>query len=285
VFGILKIAGLPALLALGISDGVFLAWTLPVFLLLVPVNAFLFLKAIPAHLRNHRPTGSLVLERLGRRGVLRFMAQDYAATVLALAPTAFLPVVIVALLGADANAYFYIPYTMATAFNMLFFAASTSLVVEGALAEDRIRAMAERIARRFALVAVPGTTLMIAAAPLILLPFGEDYVRESTPVLRVLACGCVFYAAIALYVAVARVEGRSSGILLIEAIKVPLLLGGAVVLSRPLGIEGVALAWTGSVGLVALAVAPSLIRFFRGQPAGRLAIRARRPVGEGVRAP
>jgi O-antigen/teichoic acid export membrane protein len=285
VFGILKLAALPALLALGASDGVFLAWTLPVLFLLVPVNVFLFRAAIPEHLRQHRPTGSAVLARLGRRGVLRFMAQDYGATVLALAPTAFLPVLIVALLGPGPNAYFYIPYTIAGAFNMLFFAASTSLVVEGSLAEDRIRALAERMARRFALLGVAGTTLMIAAAPLILLPFGEDYVRESSSVLRLLACGCAFYAAVALYVAIARVEGRSSGIFLVEAVKVPLLLGGAVALSGPLGIEGVALAWLGSIAIVGLAVAPSLMRFFRGGPARAVAVPPRRAVSEGVRVP
>jgi O-antigen/teichoic acid export membrane protein len=180
-------------------------------------------------------------------------------------------VLIVALLGPGPNAYFYVPYTIAGAFNMLFFAASTSLVVEGALAEHRIRAMAERMARRFALIVVTGTTLMIAAAPLILLPFGEDYVRESSAVLRLLAVGCAFYAAVALYIAIARVEGRSGGILIAQAVKVPLLLGGAIALSGPLGIEGIALAWLGSVALVAIAVAPSLVGFFR--------------TSEGVRAP
>lgn len=112
---------------------------------------------------------------------------------------------------------------------------------------------------------------MVVAAPVILLPFGEDYVRESTSVLRLLACGCVFYAAIALYVAIARLEGRTAGILRVEAVKVPLLLGGAVVLSGPLGIEGVALAWLVSIGLVASAVAPSLVRFFRGPPVRQVA--------------
>jgi O-antigen/teichoic acid export membrane protein len=263
VFGLLKLAALPAMLALGAANGVFLAWTVPVLLLIVPVNLYLFRKAIPEHLLRHRPSGSAVLARLGRRGLARFMAQDYGGTVLALAPTAFLPVLIVALLGPGANAYFYVPYTIAGAFNMLFFAASTSLVVEGALAEHRIRAMAERMARRFALIVVTGTTLMIAAAPLILLPFGEDYVRESSAVLRLLAVGCAFYAAVALYIAIARVEGRSGGILIVQAVKVPLLLGGAVALSGPLGIEGIALAWLGSLALVAIAVAPSLVGFFR----------------------
>jgi O-antigen/teichoic acid export membrane protein len=284
-FGLLKLAALPAFLALGVADGVFLAWTLPVLLLLLPVNLFLFRTAIPQHLRNHRPGGSAVLARLGRRGLARFMAQDYGATVLALAPTAVLPLLIVALLGADANAYFFIPYTMVGAVNMLFFAAGTSLVVEGALAEDRLRAMAGRMARRFALTVVPGTAVMIAAAPVILLPFGEDYVRESSSVLRLLACGCVFYAALALYVAIARVQGRSSGILAVEVLKLPLMLGGAVALSGPFGIDGVALAWLGSVAMVALAVTPSLLRFFRGGAAPEPALRRLRSVPERVHVP
>jgi O-antigen/teichoic acid export membrane protein len=285
LFGILKLVALPAILALSATDGVFLAWTLPVLLLLVPVNLYLFRVAIPAHLRNHRPAGSAVLVRLGRRGLIRFMAQDWGATVLALAPTAFMPVLIVALLGPRANAYFFIPYMIVMAFNMLFVAAGTSLVVEGALAEDRIRAMAAKIARRFTLIVVPGTTVMIAAAPLILLPFGADYAQESSAALRLLATGCIFYAALALYEAIARVEGRSSRILMVEAAKLPLLLGGAIVLSGPLGIEGIALAWLGSVAMVALAVAPSLIQFLRGRPARRVAARAPRPVPEGVRVP
>lgn len=285
VFGVLKLAALPVLLAVGAADGVYLAWTLPVLVLIIPVNLFLFRTAIPEHLRRHQPSGSAVLARLGRRGLLRFMAQDYGATVLALAPTALLPVLIVALLGPEANAYFFIPYTMVAAFNMLFFAVSTSLVVEGALAEDRIRAMAGRIARRFALILVPGTVVMIAAAPLILLPFGEDYVRESSSVLRVMACGCGFYAAIALYVAIARLQGRSSRILLVEAARVPLLLGGVLALSGPLGIEGVALAWLGAIALVSLAVTPSLVRFFRERPAPDVPVRPVRAVPQRARVP
>jgi O-antigen/teichoic acid export membrane protein len=285
LFGILKLAGLPAFLALGAANGVFLAWTLPVLLLIVPVNLFLFRSAIPEHLRRHRPTGSAVLARLGRRGLVRFMAQDYGATVLALAPTAVLPLLIVALLGSAANAYFFIPYTMIAAFNMLFFAAGTSLVVEGALAEDRIRVLAARIARRFALILVPATVLMIAAAPLILLPFGEDYVRESSSVLRVMACGCGFYAVTALYVAIARLQGQSSRILLVEAAKLPLLMGGVVALSGPLGIEGIALAWLGSVALVALAIGPSLVRFLRGPSVPEAAVRPVRAVPERAHVP
>jgi O-antigen/teichoic acid export membrane protein len=267
VYGALKLAALPILLGLGAAYGVFLAFALPVVLLLIPVNLFLFRRAIPQHLRRHRPAGS-VLHRLGRRRLVGFMAQDYGATVLAQSSTTVLPIMIVALLGSSANAFFYIPYMIVVTFNMLFFGVTTALVVEGALAEDRIQALAAKIARRFGPVLAAGTIVIVGAAPLILLPFGGDYVRESTPVLRILACGCLFRGISMLYIAIARLEGKGSRILAVEAIQTALLLGGAAALATPWGLEGVALAWLGATAIVALCVLPSLVRFLRAPRSG-----------------
>ena len=269
LFSVLRLATLPLLLTLGAAHGVFLASVLPIVLLLVPVNLFLFRTAIPEHLRKHRPAGS-ALRRLGRRRLVGFMAQDYAATVLAQASTTALPLIIVALLGGSANAYFYIPYTMVVAFNMLFFSVSMSLVVEGALAEHRIRALASTMVRRFGLLAVTGTIVMVAAAPLILLPLGGDYVRESAPVLRILACGCLFRAATVLYITIARLQGKGSRILAVESVQMALLLCGAAALVTPLGIEGVAVSWLGATAIAGLSCLPFLMRFFRSPP-GRIA--------------
>jgi peptidoglycan/xylan/chitin deacetylase (PgdA/CDA1 family)/O-antigen/teichoic acid export membrane protein len=268
VFGVLKLAALPLALALGAAHGVFLASALPVVLLLVPVNLFLFRTAIPEHLRRHRPAGS-ALRRLGRRRLVGFLAQDYGATVLAQASTTALPLLIVALLGSSANAYFYIPYMMIATFNLLFFSVSMSLVVEGALAEHRIRALAARMARRFGLPIVIGAVVMVAAAPLILLPFGADYVREGTPVLRILACGCLFRAVTMLYIAISRLQGKGARILAVECIQMMLLLGGVATLANPLGLPGVALSWLGATAIVGLPSLAFLVRFFRvGQQRG-----------------
>jgi O-antigen/teichoic acid export membrane protein len=264
---------LPLFAALGAEHGVFLASVLPVVLLLVPVNVFLFRSAIPNHVRRNRPQGS-ALRMLGRRRLVGFMAKDYCATVLSQATATALPLLVVGLLGPAANAYFYIPYTMVVAFNMLFYGVTTSLVVEGALAEKRIRDLARTLVHRFAMVLVPGTVLMVAAAPLLLLPFGDDYVRESSSVLRILACGCLFRAISMLYMAVARLQGRGSRILAVEATQMALLLAGAAALATRLGLEGIALSWLGATAVVALAVLPSLVRFLR-SPTSGLAVAVR----------
>jgi O-antigen/teichoic acid export membrane protein len=200
---------------------------------------------------------------LGRRRLFSFVAQDYGGTVLARASTTILPLLVVALLGTQENAYFYVAFTIAVAFDMLFYGVGTSLVVEGANAEHRIRALASLVVRRFTVVLIPGALVIALAAPLILLPFGPDYVREGTSVLRILAIASLFRGAITFYEAVARVRGNGRPILVCELAQMAMLLGGAAALAGPLGLEGVALAWLGASAIVCAAVTPSLARLLR----------------------
>ena len=261
-FGLIKLAVLPLPMVLGVTHGVFLAWFAPVIVLLVPINWLLFRRVIPRHVREDRTQVSRLLAQ-GPRRVARFMALDYGGTVLARAGTSLLPLLVVATLGASANAYFYVAFSIVLAFDMLFFNVGISLVVEGGRAEDRIRALAGTVVRRFLVLLLGGTAVLVIAAPLILAPFGPDYVRESTPLLRVLALACPLRAIATLYSAVARVRGRGTDLLAVEGGLTCVGLGGAAVLAQPLGLEGIALAWVGAGAIVALAVAPFLAGFWR----------------------
>jgi O-antigen/teichoic acid export membrane protein len=149
---------------------------------------------------------------------------------------------------------------------MLFYGVGTSLVVEGAFAEHRISALASVVVRRFTVVLVPGAMVLALAAPLILLPFGPDYVREGTPVLRLLAVASLFRGVITLFEAVARVRGNGRSILVCELALMTMLLGGAASLAHPLGLRGVALAWVISSAVVAAAVLPALAKMLRRRP-------------------
>ncbi len=136
-------------------------------------------------------------------------------------------------------------------------------VLPGAMAEDQIHALASRIARLFALTIVPGTVVMVAGAPILLLPFGANYAREGAPVLRVLALGGLFCGVSMLYMPIARVQGRGFRILAVCGMHAALLIVGAVALAKPLRLEGIALSWLGAMAIVDLAILPSLVRFFR----------------------
>jgi O-antigen/teichoic acid export membrane protein len=262
IFGVLKLAALPLLLGASLTHSVFAAWTLPMLLLVIPINVLIFRRAIPKHLASHGGEESS-LHRLGVRRVVRFLSQDYAATIFARATTTVLAILVIAILGPKASAYFAIPFMIVVAFDSLAFSACTSLVVEATLAGEQLHALSRVLVRRVFALLLPVGLVLIAAAPLILLPFGHAYQEEGTTVLRVLLCASLLRPGIALFSAVSRVRGQGTRLALLELALLTLILGAAVPLAHSHGIDGVAVAWTAANGLVVLALIPWLVRFMR----------------------
>ncbi len=260
-FGALKIMALPSLLALGSGHAVFIAWVVPMAMLVLPVNYLIFAKVIPNW--AGRGTELSPVERFGWGGLTRFLAQDYLAGIFTQAASTMLPVLIVALLGTSENAYFYIPFTIVSAFDLLFVNVAGSLTVEGAMAESRFPLLARVIVRRFRFVLIPGVALFIAGASLILLPFGPRYVQAGAPVLRLLACASIFRAIVTLFVVICRIEGRASRILAIQAAIFVMVIGLTVVLGKAHGIEGVALAWLIANSIAGCVAVPRVLRTLR----------------------
>ncbi len=262
IFGLLKLAALPAFLALGAGNGIFGAWVLPMALLVLPVNLFIFRRALPRQLASRR-TAPSTLSRLGRRRVVSFLAQDYAAAVFTQATLTLLPLLVIGILGAEASAYFGIPFMIVVAFDTLAYSTSTSLVVEGALAGESLRPLVRLFARRVLALLLPVGAALIALAPLVLLPFGRAYSENGAAVLRLLLCASLLRAGIALFSAISRIGGHGRRLAAVEFTLLVLALGLAVPLAHAHGIEGVAMAWLAANAMVFLAVVPFLWRFIR----------------------
>lgn len=266
IFGVLKVAFLPALVVLVFAHAVFVSWALPMILLLAPVNYLIFRRFIPAHVARH-PEARPVSELLPSHRVRHFLVADYLGSVAQQAALALPTLLVIALIGSSANAYFYVPFMLVTSFDTLFFNPSVALVVEGAFDSASAAELVRRIVRRVGWLVLAGVVVMLLAAPLLLLPFGASYSAHGAATLRLLALASVFRIAISLFAAVARIEGRGAPILAVYAAVVALLVPLILLLHVPFGIEGVALAWLLANAIVALAVAPSLVRLLRaGEP-------------------
>ncbi len=263
VFGVLKIAALPILLAAGSLHAVFIAWVIPVVLLLLPINYLIFSRAIPG-----RPDVSDELspiERFGRRGLVGFLANDYLAAIFIQASTTLLPVLVVALLGSSQGAFFYMPFTIISAFDLLFINVAASMTVEASMAGERLSEFARATVRRFGGVLVTGILVVVAGADLILMPFGSAYVDGGGALLRLLACASVFRAIIGLYSAICRVQGRAGRVLCIQAAVFALVISVTLVIGRSHGLEGIGMAWLIANAVVACAIAPTTFRVLRGR--------------------
>jgi O-antigen/teichoic acid export membrane protein len=265
-FGALKLLALPLLLVAGAVNGVFLAWALPMALLLIPVSVLVFRRAIPVHVRTH--VGESSISRIGLHGVRRFLAQDYLATVFTQATLTVLPLLVIAVLGARAAAYFAMPFTIAIAFDTFAYSACTSLVVEATLQPESLRALTHLFARRVLTLLIPVAALLALAAPLVMLPFGHAYAQEGATVLRLLLCASMLRVVIALFSAVSRAQGLGLRLATVELALLVFVLGAAVPLAHSDGIQGVAAAWLGANAIICVVLAPVLMRFLRA-PRGR----------------
>ncbi|MDB5862169.1 MAG: sle [Ramlibacter sp.] len=263
IFGVLKLAALPVALWLAAGHGVFLAWIVPMALLLLPVNVLIFRGAVVRHRATAALHGDTGLAGLGRRRLGSFLVQDYLGQVLMRLAVTLLPVVVVATLGPTENAYFYIPFTIAIAVDMMVLSAATSIVAEGAYDVGLAREHVRTVIRRYGPPLALGVAVLVAAAPLVLLPFGTDYAREGDAVLRLLALACIPRAAVFLAGAVWRLEGRGRWLLGAEALMLVLLLGPVVPLANGSGLTGVGVAWLGSATATGALAAVSLTGFLR----------------------
>jgi O-antigen/teichoic acid export membrane protein len=170
---------------------------------------------------------------------------------------------VIAILGAEASAYFGIPFMIVVAFDTLAYSTSTSLVVEGALAGEQLQPLVRLFARRVLALLLPVGLLLIALAPLILLPFGRAYSEHGSAVLRLLLGASLLRAGIALFSAISRIGGHGLRLAAVELTLLVAALGLALPLAHSNGITGVAIAWLSANALVFLAIFPALWRFFR----------------------
>jgi|tagenome__1003787_1003787.scaffolds.fasta_scaffold20977441_1 O-antigen/teichoic acid export membrane protein len=261
LFGVLKIAALPLLLVGAISHAVFVAWVIPMVILVVPINYLIFWRVMPN--RTLRPGELSPIERFGRRGLYRFMAQDYLGSIFFQAASTAMPIVVVALLGSTKGAYFYMPFMIVSAFDLMFLNIASSLTVEGAVDESRLPVLAWTLVKRFRWLILTGVAVFIVGASLLLLPFGGQYGQHGAPVLRLLALASVARAVVALYGAISRVEGHAGRIMLMQGSTLVLIIAASAILSHAAGLTGIGLAWLLANGVVAAFAAPHVIRIVR----------------------
>ena len=260
LFSSVKIVLLLAFAGLSQRYGLFLALTIPVVLSLIPVNIFLFRRAIPAVEARAKGTSALPEWRHLRR----FVAADYSGGLFQLGWVTILPLMVAARLGLAASAYFYVAWVVATAFDLVLSNIGVSFLVEGAHDGASVPTLARSAAKLTAALVLPAVALVIIVAPIALAFLGPEYATHGTLLLRLLALAAVFRAVNVLFLSLARVHRRMRQIVAVQAMTCVLGLGLAMVLLGPLGLPGAGVAVLIAQAVTALCVAPSLIRDLRG---------------------
>lgn len=259
VYGLVKLGLLVLVAQTSLAEGVFTSWTLPVVALLVPVNLLIFRRVLPRHVRDAAPG-----DRAPERSVLRrYMAGDYAGQVFTQLGSSFLPVLVVALLGAEQGAYFLPAQTVFVAMNMLSLGITSSLVVEAAKDEARAAHYARAVLRRIGVTVLPAAAVVVLVAPWLLALFGPQYRANATLLLQLLMVSTFPRVVVSLYITMSRLQNRTGSLAVLQFVQAVGLVGGTVLLCGPLGLDAVGWSALGVELVLAAAVAPRVVGWLR----------------------
>lgn len=203
-YGIVKLALIPAFVMVSISQGVFLAWIIPVPVVVLVVNWYLFRKRIPEHVAQNPSTGSLPTPRQ----MISLTGAQYATLLVSVATASIVSLVLIDRLGAVASAHYYLPAQIGGGAAIALWSLDRSFLVEASSEPDSLFRHL-RVAIRAGIVFVTCAVVVgVVFASDILRIFGATYAATGTTLLRMLLLSLPGTAVTALYTSLAWIDRR-----------------------------------------------------------------------------
>jgi O-antigen/teichoic acid export membrane protein len=258
LFSVAKLLLLPVLAGASVG-GLFLAWVLPVFLVVIVVNWWILARLAPAHARaaEHEPAPARPRELRG------FLAAGYISGVVSNTVSFIPPVMVATVLGPVASAYFYVPWLIGVSACTLLWNVVTSFVVEASRAGNEARTHLNRAIRLGLAVIVPTTLVLALAGRQVLAIFGPEYATHGAGPLRLIALALPCTGVILLNSAFAVMEKRMWWLVAIQSTSATAFIGGSWLGLSRLGSEAPALAYLIVQAAAALLLLPRVVRRYR----------------------
>lgn len=237
VFALLKIGLLGAAVGLAYVGGIAASWVLATVIIVVAINAWLLLWAIP------RVSAGEPAEPVRPRVIARFVRSDYAGATLWQLAMNGLPALVLARLGAEDAAVYGIVWTIALSLYLIPSGMAQSMIAHTAADPSRADAARRAMVRRSLMLVVPAAAVLSVGAYPVLWLFGEHYAQQGAWALALAALSAVPQVITAATVAQARVQQRMRVLVVLPGSLAVAVLGCAWLLMPVLGITGVALSW------------------------------------------
>lgn len=248
IFSLLKIP-LPILFVLFFHTfGIVASWGIATGIALV-VSLFLFL---PKVYSQYRPVPTLNLSPIKNMG--QYSSGNYLAALLSTAPVFLLPLMVVNIIGAESNAYFYVAWMIAGTIFAIPTAISSSLFAEGSHFEDRLRENVIRSIKFNFLFLVPAVILLMLVGKWLLLAFGQSYSTNGWQLLQILAISSLPLSINLIYASTLRVTNRIKELIIFRGLIAIIVLLASYLIMPTSGIIGIGYAWLGAQGVVAIYV-------------------------------
>ncbi|MFC2003651.1 lipopolysaccharide biosynthesis protein [Chloroflexota bacterium] len=215
----------------------------------VAVAIFLLLPKVG---KDYRPFP--VIKKGVLKEMMRFSSANYVANIFWMLPQLSLPLIVVNLLGAEQNAYFYIAWNVASILYMVPLATSSSLFAEGSHEGNKLEHSIKRSLKLNLVLLVPAMIILLLLGYKVLLFFGQAYSENATKLLWILTASALPLSFNYVYYGIRRVEMRMKSVIGLNAFVTIATLGMSYLLLPRMGILGAGVAWLTTQSLVAVVV-------------------------------
>jgi O-antigen/teichoic acid export membrane protein len=192
--------------------------------------------------------------------LLRFSGANYAGNVLNMLPPLVVPLIALDRLGAQAGAYYFVAFQVATFLYSGAQAVEQTLLAEGSRSDADSRELLRRSRRVLMAMCMPACLVLVLSAHWVLLVFGTRYSLHGTASLILLALAAIPIAANNWLWTALRLSGRLQVLVLSNGVYAIAICGLAWLLA-PHGLAGLTAAWPiGSLLSAAVAAVPQKAR-------------------------
>lgn len=228
--------------------GIFAALGLATLLALI-ISLFFFL---PSAHPGYKPLPRLVIPNW--RGMFSYSLANYAADLIGSIPSMLYPLLVVNILGAEMNAYFYIAWMISIFFLTIPLAMSTSLFAEGSHDANIFSANARKSVKLSFTLLVPLVLLALLFGDKVLALFGAGYSENGTTLLWILVSSSLPFTINSVYIAQKRISKDLKGLVIISSSLLLLQLALSYPLMLNMGIVGIGIGVTGAQTAVAAVI-------------------------------
>ncbi|WP_037140143.1 lipopolysaccharide biosynthesis protein [Rhodococcoides fascians] len=254
---VVKFVLLLALFSTARSTSIIAAWAVPAIIASVVV-----FRAMLKNLRNE-PRYKSEPDLPPRRELWSYFGSAYGITALGSLAPLLVPMIVVATLGAEDNAYFSLTWSIVSALYILISVLVGPFVAEVAANPEQFNRLTKRFMTMVCIVAVGGSFFLAVIAPFGLGIVGEQYRENGTIIVHLAAVTIPLSVIGSLYDGLARVQRRMRLAVVVQVVATTIIIVGSLTLSSRLGIAAVGWAYLAAEAFGALVLIVPLIKWIR----------------------
>ncbi|HZG92667.1 MAG TPA: polysaccharide biosynthesis C-terminal domain-containing protein [Pseudonocardia sp.] len=259
LFSLAKMGLLIWFVAAAVENAIVLAWAIPCLATVLVINPLLLGRVLPR--RPPAPEGASAMP--GRRALGRIFLAEYATGAVTFVIPLTLPLLVLTQLGAEANAYYALPWLIAESLGLLIWNISSSYMVEASHDNRQMGALMSRTLRLSFLVGGLGVPFIVLTAPWLLSFLGSNYAAEGTTVLRLMVLAIPFNIIFTMFLNTSRVRNQMGRVVVTQLVSAVLIISLTAALLPVMGIDGAGWAYLIAEAVMAVVVAVPLLRFMR----------------------